>query len=196
MWSSQPTFFLLVAFFFPCDKSKSILGERTAERPSAEEDGQLWKEVENRIGKKEQQRQGSGEGQRPWVGGVPTHPTRKLLSLRQRGAISLKSTYRKEVLTLLCLTDMTQTEILSLKMKAARVKLLMCWILDSEGSWAGECWLSPWETDAPSGFLNCICNHPKQFFRVIVIKEIYFLNYASQKVFQWPKADTGNPWDK
>lgn len=120
MWSSQPAFFLLVVlfFFFPCDKSKSTLGERTAERPSAEEDGQLWKEVENRIGKKEQQRQGSAEGQRPWVGGVPTHPTRKLLSLRQRGAISLKSTDRKEVLTLLCLTDMTQTEILSLKMKA------------------------------------------------------------------------------
>lgn len=119
MWSSQPAFFLLVVlFFFSCDKSKSTLGERTAERPSAEEDGQLWKEVENRIGKKEQQRQGSAEGQRPWVGGVPTHPTRKLLSLRQRGAISLKSTDRKEVLTLLCLTDMTQTEILSLKMKA------------------------------------------------------------------------------
>lgn len=96
---SQPSFFGSF-FFFPCDKSKSILGERTAERPSAEEDGQLWKEVENRIGKKARQSQGSAEGQRPWVGGGPTHPTRKLLSLRQRGAISLKSTYHKEVLTL------------------------------------------------------------------------------------------------
>lgn len=161
MWNSQPTFFFLVVFFFPCDKSKSVFGERTAERPSAEEDGQLWKEVENRIGKKEQQSQRSAEGQRPWVGGVPTHPTRKLLSLRQRGAISLKSTYHKEVLTLLCLTDTTQTEILSLKMKAGRVKLLVWRTLDSEGSGAGECCLSPWVTDPPSGFLHCVCNHPK-----------------------------------
>lgn len=161
---NQPSFSWLSFFFFPCDKSKSILGERTAERPSAEEDGQLWKEVENRIGKKEQQSQGSAEGQRPRVGGVATHPTRKLLSLRQRGAISLKSTYRKEVLTLLCLTDMTQTEILSLKMKAGRVKLLMCRTLDSEGSWAAECWLSPWMTGATSGFPNCVCKTTNSSF--------------------------------
>lgn len=29
-----------------------------------------------------------------------------------------------------------------------------------------------------------------------MIKEIYFLNYASRKVFQWPKPDTGNFWAK
>lgn len=96
---SQPSFFGSF-FFFSCDKSKSILGERTAERPSTEEDGQLWKEVRNRIGKTERQSQGSAEGQRLGVGGGPTHPTHKLLSLRQQGAISVKRTYRKEALTL------------------------------------------------------------------------------------------------
>lgn len=97
---SQRYFFGSFFFFSPWQIKTHIRWKREQQRDHPQRDGQLWEEVENRIGKKERQSWRPAEGQRPWVGGGPTHPTHKLFSLRQQGAISLKSTYHKEGLTL------------------------------------------------------------------------------------------------